>query len=267
MSRSKLFPDRDKLVLWEGGGYPGCLWEPNIGFFDSAGYWNAVYSTGSGGRRTKEEFAGKRKPEFSGLHTTDRNARNTWVDYDIVLHISKAGMLAAQANLADGSLYMRAADALAAAGYPAVFKCGKCGKARGFDEFSGEYDGYRGNGGVGIIYGNPLCADCYDSGRCEKCNEYCGADDVVEQACGMRMCGDCVRQIVESAPDEEAEKLERLEEDIARMQAQVEEYCRLVPHAAEKARKQADKALCAAMAELQSLKDDIVTAGVSCALR
>jgi hypothetical protein len=51
------------------------------------------------------------------------------------------------------------------------------------------------------------------------------------------------------------------------MQAQVEEYCRLVPHAAEKARKQADKALCAAMAELQSLKDDIVTAGVSCALR
>lgn len=50
---------RNRLYAWEGGGYDGCLWEPNFGLVDNAGNWDPFCSTGANGldrhRKDREE--------------------------------------------------------------------------------------------------------------------------------------------------------------------------------------------------------------------
>lgn len=40
---------RNRLFDWEGGGYDGCIWEPNVGLVDKDGHWIPIYSSGSDG--------------------------------------------------------------------------------------------------------------------------------------------------------------------------------------------------------------------------
>jgi hypothetical protein len=37
---------RDTMYEWEGGGYDGCVWEPNFGFVGADGHWRPFHSTG-----------------------------------------------------------------------------------------------------------------------------------------------------------------------------------------------------------------------------
>ncbi len=40
---------RETMYEWEGGGYDGCIWEPNFGFVTADGHWVPFHSTGSMG--------------------------------------------------------------------------------------------------------------------------------------------------------------------------------------------------------------------------
>lgn len=40
---------RSRLFDWEGGGYDGCIFEPNVGLVDKDGHWHPIHSTGCDG--------------------------------------------------------------------------------------------------------------------------------------------------------------------------------------------------------------------------
>lgn len=40
---------RNRLFDWEGGGFSGCIWEPNVGLVDKDGHWIPIYSSGRDG--------------------------------------------------------------------------------------------------------------------------------------------------------------------------------------------------------------------------
>lgn len=61
------------------------------------------------------------------------------------------------------------------------FTCSKCGNYHINPEYI-EYEGYRGNGGVGVFMEGALCEDCYQSGCCPHCGEYVGESDIFEYA-------------------------------------------------------------------------------------
>lgn len=39
----------NRIYSWEGGGYDGCLWEPNNGIVSKDGHWHPLFSTGYAG--------------------------------------------------------------------------------------------------------------------------------------------------------------------------------------------------------------------------
>lgn len=40
---------RNRLYDWDGGGYDGCIWEPNVGIVTGDGHWIPLYSSGCDG--------------------------------------------------------------------------------------------------------------------------------------------------------------------------------------------------------------------------
>lgn len=57
------------------------------------------------------------------------------------------------------------------------FTCSACGNYHINPEYI-PYEGYRGNGGVGVFNEGALCEDCYQSGCCPNCGEYVGENNL-----------------------------------------------------------------------------------------
>ena len=49
---------RGRLYCWEGGGYDGCIWEPNQGLVTHDGHWRPLYSSGRDGMDADAWFRG-----------------------------------------------------------------------------------------------------------------------------------------------------------------------------------------------------------------
>lgn len=219
-----LLRHRNVLIQWQGGGYSGCVWEPNTGYINKEGEWCPIISTGYSGRKTKDDLVAK----FGE-------------DKDIVYPITRAGLLEFQENIRD-DFFMHTLKALEEAGYDVVWKCSQCGKVQKGTDLFADFEGYRGDGGIGIIHEGMVCQKCWDTGTCTECNTFGSKADLV-QLDGGQYCKGCIGQAVEDrATDKERAALEALDQDLDRFQYQVEEYCRLVPHAAARAREQADAA-------------------------
>lgn len=233
----KALPDKNKIVQWRGGGWDGCIWRPETGFFNEAGDWNPVISSGHGKRDTLDEFNAKRLPE-----TRDWQVSRNGSDADLVYPITREGMLEFQENIRD-DFFMATLKAVEAAGYPVFWRCTQCKKVKEGTDLFADFEGYRGDGGIGIIHEGMVCQDCWDTGTCTECNTFCDEEDLV-QLDGGQYCKNCVANVIEDeATDAEREKLDGMDLDLDRFQQQVEDYCKLVPHAAPQAQQQAQEAI------------------------
>lgn len=52
---------RNRLFDWEGGGYDGCIWEPNQGIVTGDGHWRPLYSSGFDGLDVDTWYKGRRR--------------------------------------------------------------------------------------------------------------------------------------------------------------------------------------------------------------
>lgn len=162
---------KNTIVYWKGGGYDGCIWEPNMGFFDGDGKWHPVISTGCGALDTKEDVeAEMRKQEdpnvpdyektdlltfpIEGEHPLEWLCTHVRIDYVAVL-----------------------ADALAEAGYSVDMKCDCCGEWFSSDDYKfrdiigimSDSGFYKGDGGIGVIVTDIWCDDCRRNSECPVC--------------------------------------------------------------------------------------------------
>ena len=162
---------KNTIVYWKGGGYDGCIWEPNMGFFDDDGEWHPVISTGCGALDAKENVeAEMRKQEdpsvpdykksdlltfpIEGEHSLEWMCEHVRIDYVAVL-----------------------ADALVEAGYSVDMKCDCCGEWFSSDDYKFRdivgimFDSgfYRGDGGIGVIVTDIWCDDCRRNSECPVC--------------------------------------------------------------------------------------------------
>lgn len=162
----------NSLCFWRGGGYDGCIWEPNMGFVDADGIWHPTISTGSGAIDDAETLADaieelekveagelKDNPwdrKYDGFRimpmtqeSVDWFCDNVRIDY-VAYFVDKIND-----SLRDGF----------------QMKCTHCGKR--FSSMDLSYKEivdicanagyYRGDGGIGIICTDLLCDDCrYD---------------------------------------------------------------------------------------------------------
>lgn len=74
---------RNRLFDWCGGGYSGCIWQPNQGLVDKDGHWHPVFSTGRDGIDQNEWFERKIQALKSDLGYDIRPAK---VQHDEALH-------------------------------------------------------------------------------------------------------------------------------------------------------------------------------------
>lgn len=252
-------PERaNTLVQWQGGGYSGCAWEPNTGFFDAKGEWHPVISTGYEKRDTLEEFLSKAGPPFPGRDVTDANCGRVQRNNDMVYDITEDDLLEFQQNIRD-DYFMHTLKALEKAGYDVFWKCSRCNKVQAGTDTFVEFSGYRGDGGIGIIHQGPVCDECHDKGACTKCNELHDETEIVHLDSGQ-YCKFCIdRAVDDKATPKEQDALEALDQDEERFRQQVDDYCALVPHAAAAARKQ----LTASLAKLEHQREKLLNAIVA----
>lgn len=178
---------KNMLVCWEGGGYDGCFWEPNTGYFDNEEQWHPIISTGYKGRDTIEEFRAKAD-----------------VDEDNIFPITEEGLLDFQKIIRD-DFCIDTLRALEEAGYAVVWKCSECGGTiHGTEDFA-QFGGYHGDGGIGIIQENPICWDCFNRWSCPSCNQYVGEAELEEHYGVCDPCLDALKRV-----NEEIEELEDL---------------------------------------------------------
>ena len=165
----------NKIVYWRGGGYDGCIWEPNMGFLDDFGQWHPTISTGSGAIDTEDRLLEALETtkdgteecyEFDGFKLMELNqdsvdwlARNTRVDY-VAYFVDKI-------NDSMPELEMQ-------------MVCTKCGRHFSPEDYDGfkqmsalmaESGFYRGDGGIGIITDELWCEDCIRESECQCCYE------------------------------------------------------------------------------------------------
>lgn len=154
---------KNVIVSYRGGGYDGCFWEPNIGYFDFQGNYHPCIATGCGGLYTKEEV----EEEIAEPHPwKDRRLETiplTQEGVDDLFGIWRRDFVAHFVNELNK-------DKLAVMhNYGSKFKlkCTKCGKYfyGDFEERIEEMVGlgyYTGDGGIGIICDDLYCDDCYE---------------------------------------------------------------------------------------------------------
>lgn len=169
---------RNRIATWEGGGYDGCICEPNCGFIDGEGAWHPVISTGCGAINDEDTLLDAIE-EMENSDCENKTKDGSWRRYDSfqlwdhsqegIDHIGlredfKAHLLDKIAEVTH-------------TGYEMV--CTKCG--RHFASFDYSYSDiicimadsgfYRGCGGIATVTDEIWCDECRSEGECRCCNE------------------------------------------------------------------------------------------------
>lgn len=167
---------KNKIVVYQGGGYKGCIWEPNAFMFDWKGEFQDLASTGCGGITDESKAMEKYKGIRAG-----RGARGERV-YDI---FAKKHMVELCQEWA--SVYLRRFIAEALGEYEGApdeirkrvkmaFYCGKCGDGvTELDEV--HFVNMQSFGGLMIAATDMVCQECFDTGACDMCKESGSGDD------------------------------------------------------------------------------------------
>ena len=167
----KLRKYRSTIVYWHGGGYDGCIWEPNMGFVDDRCEWHPVVSTGCGkipDEDTLLEAIEENDAAKDEIRTATGGYR-TW-DYFSVHPLTQEGADWLQKNVR-ADYVARLIDRVNECpdvSESLMMKCTHCGKHFSSYDYSyselvsiaTEAGYYRGDGGIGIITDSVFCEDC-----------------------------------------------------------------------------------------------------------
>ena len=180
-----------KLVVYKGGGYDGCFWEPNFALLVD----NVFHDIGSSGYR-----AIKSKDKLLQVIKDDISSKSYNVD---IYNLNKKDDLKSIAgNIHEnyiGSVVGKVNEVLNM--HLLYFKCSYCGEQHSFTESEHENypqwffdeNNYSGNGGIGINWGAVLCESCYLN-RCNQCDVIFSPDDEQHEYDGESLCKYCYEE-------------------------------------------------------------------------
>ena len=183
------------LMMYEGGGYDGCIWEWNACFWDENGEWHDIGSSGTMGINTEKE-AIERKDESSLFDVTNHaDVEQFQKEFNQSLVVSITRKLNEEHNC---SMW---------------FKCDECGR----ETEEGIATDYEGCGGIMTQATGMVCEECCSMYLCQKCGEYVGSKGMAEKYEFERcqkysdendgpMCRDCLESQIENEFNEEEEE-------------------------------------------------------------
>src|SRR5690606_17439956 len=166
------------FVSYKGGGYGGCLWEPNFFMVDGDGKFHDLLSSGY-----------KAVKSLDGV-TDNHDFQVT--EFSDNLNVGKS----AHENFS-GHLVGKINELYPYSNHVAYVKCSHCEKKLRFSQSDHESypqwfhdeQNYSGNGGIGVNFHSILCEDCYLN-RCEEC-------DVILSKEEFESCEYCEKQKIE----------------------------------------------------------------------
>lgn len=162
---------KNKIIIYKGGGYDGCFWEPNYSIYDAEGMYRILYASGIYGCRTDKEM----RERISEVDEEESGRDETYFGggmwYDIY-DLTQEGVdeMWENENKNVASNVVRRVEELYYPEYSFTLKCDVC-EGR-FDQDDIMPGGYRGIGGVAIEMTNYMCSSCI-------LDE--GADDLVDE--------------------------------------------------------------------------------------
>ena len=184
---------KDTLIIYQGGGYDGCIWEYNAFYFDSEGKPHNIYSSGYGGIW---------KRVLNRAHATDpvseyefRQSRfdEVMVEEPQEYPLPEGTIEFSKSKIATQFLY-GVGKALQDAGYDVSMVCSACGGVCDLTELDYSIGGACGNGGIGIDYQDLICTECVSNNTCRHCNQY---DPSAEDG----VCSNCLREFEKEHED------------------------------------------------------------------
>jgi hypothetical protein len=182
---------KNVLVVYKGGGYDGCIFEWNYCYFDKNGQFHNIFSSGSMGCPTLEDFLqGKKQTpqDFEYYNLDDEADRKKLAKQEPISNlicIAKFFIL---------SIDFSGLDKI---DFPVV--CDECGET--FSLIEAVRDGIdigqnpKGIGGIMSEYQKILCPECVSLGTCAYCGEYVGKEYIIEESGYCKWCHE--EQIIE----------------------------------------------------------------------
>lgn len=158
---------KSKILVYQGGGYEGCIWEWNVCMWDEYGTWYDIVSSGHSGISTEvgavdfikekniEKLPFEEPTKFSLLNLKSQKEMNFFRDeYTSELVLQVLQFLGEEVP----------------GNYRLELKCGECGNTSPCcDDFI--HTSYKGIGGIAIQQTNLMCMDCYNALSCSICGQ------------------------------------------------------------------------------------------------
>lgn len=236
---------RNHFVYWMGGGYDGCIQEPNFGFIDDTAEFVPVISTGCGAIKDTWALLNILNEGWSwgsDVNFLPINQKNA----DKLQHGYRIDFVAALIDaINDHDLEKQPKD-----GYELSMVCTNCGKhfisdEMSFSDIASEmiHEGrYRGDGGIGLIPMEMMCDACQDEELCDCCGEHTyneGDEPDYIQVLRMngiiteRYCEDCLPQLFKQGEDD-LEELSDMYDEIDNERINIKEMLRKYKEAISK---------------------------------
>lgn len=158
------------IFSWRGGGYDGCIWEPNLGFTDDDAVYHPVISTGCG---AIDDVPTLRDAIAEFLLVDSGKIEDGWnrkYDKFVMLPMTQKSIDLLQKRIRNDfvAIFVDAINDCPDVSESYEMICTHCGKhfASFYYSFSdivsilSEAGYYRGDGGIGTITDDMFCEDC-----------------------------------------------------------------------------------------------------------
>ena len=149
---------KNTLVQYHGGGYDGCIWEWNFGYYDEVGEFFSLFHTGSLGCGTK-----KKMDEY--LLDRKENSDYFLIDMENWEHRKQFAVESNPSHVRGVAIWMeRNTD------YEMLGRCDICGEWDCAADMIPECP--EGCGGIVIQTTKLVCEDCHSMHTCAHCGEF-----------------------------------------------------------------------------------------------
>ena len=160
----------NKIFSWRGGGYSGCIWEPNLGFTDDNAVYHPVISTGCG---AIDDIPTLRDAIAEYLLVNSGKIEDGWnrkYDKFVMLPMTQESVDILQKTIRNDfvAIFVDAINDCFDVRESFKMCCTHCGKH--FSSFDYSFSEivsilsnagyYRGNGGIGTITDDVFCDEC-----------------------------------------------------------------------------------------------------------
>lgn len=161
---------KNKLLVYQGGGYDGCFWEWNAGYFDCDGEWRAIRASGCKGipdykveealAMTRQVKAGKEDGVLIPF-----SAARLFRKFDEEFNPSL--VVGVVRHLRDEGISCRA-----------VILCDECKTE--LDTELVHFVNFSSDGGCSFTPKRKICDDCFLSKVCQDCAERCSYEELYD---------------------------------------------------------------------------------------